>query len=291
MRLGKGLAALTGAAGVWGLSAGAAFAAAVGHPEDWQFGLQAPGTIVDRHIHWFHDKLLFPIITAICLLVAGLLVYIMFRFNAKANPEPSRTTHNTFIEVIWTVAPVLILLIIAIPSFRLLYLQREIPAPDMTIKATGNQWYWSYAYDGGDEISFDSFLKEKDKIDKAKGEKWLLTVDTPVVVPVGKIVRVIVTASDVLHSWTVPSFGTKIDAVPGRLNELWFKADIEGTYYGQCSELCGKDHAFMPIEVKVVSQDDYDKWHKDAKSAGLDIANERLYARLQSANKVADIKH
>jgi cytochrome c oxidase subunit 2 len=264
-----------------------AFAGGLGNALPWQMGLQDAATPVMESIHSFHTLLL-VIITAVALFVLGLLVVVMIRFNAKSNPVPSRTTHNTLVEVVWTVVPILILIVIAIPSFRLLYLQRDIPPADMTIKAIGNQWYWSYEYPDNGGVSFDSIMKTDDEL--TDGDTRLLSVDNPTVVPVGKVVRVIVTASDVLHAWAVPSFGVKVDAVPGRLNELWFKAETEGVFYGQCSELCGKDHAAMPIEVHVVSEADFSAWAAKAKAAGIEDAN-RMLAGIEAARgKLAAVK-
>jgi cytochrome c oxidase subunit 2 len=193
-----------------------------------------------------------------------LLIYILFRFNAKRNPVPSRTTHNTLIEVIWTVLPILILAIIAVPSFRILYTQQTIPQnADMTIKATGHQWYWGYEYPDHSDIAFDSLPLEGDEL--TDGKIRLLSVDNPLVVPAGKIVRLQVTGADVIHNWAMPSFGIKTDAVPGRLNETWFMVEEPGVYYGQCSELCGIRHAFMPIEVHVLAEEDFDIWLQKAK--------------------------
>jgi len=268
------------------VAAQSAFAESLGEAVPWQMGLQNAATPMMESIRSFHNLLL-VIITAVALFVLGLLVVVMVRFNAKSNPVPSRTTHNTMVEVVWTVVPILILIVIAIPSFRLLYLERDIPPADMTIKAIGNQWYWSYEYPDNGGISFDSFMKTKDQINKDKGDEYLLTVDTPVVAPVGKIVRVIVTSNDVIHAWTVPSFGVKIDAIPGRLNEVWFKAEKEGVFYGQCSELCGKDHSAMPIEVRVVSDADFEAWAAKAKSAGVDKANKMLAQMQSSRGKLA----
>ncbi|HVZ54674.1 MAG TPA: cytochrome c oxidase subunit II [Pseudolabrys sp.] len=249
--------------GVTVLGGGAALAAApvTGQPHPWQLGLQAGATPVMDDIIWFHDFLLW-VIAAITLFVLALLVYIVFRFNARANPVPSRTTHNTTIEVVWTVVPVLILVTIAVPSFRLLFLQLNTPPADVTVKATGKQWFWSYSYPDA-KFEFDSLMVQT--ADLKPGQPRLLTVDNEMVVPVNKVVRVLTTGADVIHSWAVPSFGVKIDAVPGRLNETWFKAEREGTYYGQCSELCGRDHAFMPIVVHVVSEKDYLAWVDQAK--------------------------
>src|SRR5258708_33558201 len=201
----------------------------------------------------FHHWLL-VILTLIPLFLLQLLVIVVVKFNAKANPTPSRTTHNTLLEVAWTLVPVIILVAIAVPSFKLLFLQTTIPSADLTIKATGKQWYWSYAYPDAN-FEFDSLML-KDNERKADQPR-LLAVDNELVVPVNKVVRVQVIGADVIHAFAVPSFGIKIDAVPGRLNETWFKATREGVYYGQCSELCGKDHSFMPISVRVVNEQAY----------------------------------
>lgn len=236
---------------------GGAAMAGMGQPTNWEFGLQGAATAVAQNIHWFHSFLLY-IITAIVLFVLALLIIVMVKFNAKANPTPSKTTHNTLIEVVWTVVPVLILVAIAVPSFRLLFQQLNVPKSDLTIKAVGKQWYWTYSYPDNGGFEFDSLLA-RDK------QPRLLAVDNELVVPVNKVVRVQTTASDVIHSFAVPSFGIKIDAIPGRLNETWFKADRVGMYYGQCSELCGKDHAFMPIAVRVVSEQEFAAWIEEAK--------------------------
>jgi len=247
--------------------------AGTGMPTDWQMNLQGAVTPVAEYIHWFHDWLN-VIIAIVTLFVLALLIYVVFRFNEKANPVPSKTTHNALLEVCWTVIPVLILVVIAIPSFRLLKLQLEVPQADMTLKVTGNQWRWTYEYpkeSGG--FTFDSLMLSEEERAKAIASKKiaeaeaprLLAVDNEAVVPVGKIVRVQVTASDVIHKFTVPSFGIKIDAIPGRLNETWFKAEREGIYYGQCSFICGQNHAFMPIAVRVVSQERYAAWLAEAK--------------------------
>ena len=242
-----------------------AMAAEAGHPVPGQIGFQVGVTPIATEIHHFHDYIILPIIIAICIFVAALLLICVFRFNERANPTPSKTTHHTGLEVAWTILPVLLLVIIAIPSFRLLTRQLVIPKADLTIKATGKQWYWSYDYpkdqDGG--FGFDSVLKAD--ADLKPEDIHLLSVDNEVVVPVDKVVRVQVTGADVIHSWVVQSLGSRIDAVPGRLNETWFKAEREGVYYGQCSKLCGKDHAYMPIAVRVVSQPAYQAWLDDAK--------------------------
>ena len=275
-RMGAAVAGLTGLFGM-----GAAANAAQSHAEPWQKGLMEPVTPVAEWINWFHNGLLMPIITIITLFVLALMIYVMVKFNAKANPVPSKTTHNTTVEVLWTVIPIIILVIIAIPSFRLLYLQRNIPAADLTIKVIGNpSWNWTYEYpdlgtneDGSAKVSFTAYLKDEARdLEKARATNtpYLLATDVPVVVPVDKTVKLIVTSDPegIIHAWTIPGFGMKIDAIPGRLNEDWFRATKEGVFYGQCSELCGKDHAFMPIEVHVVSQDKYDAWSKTLLETG-----------------------
>jgi cytochrome c oxidase subunit 2 len=243
------------------LFSGATAHAGLGQPSPWEFGFQQSASPVMDDIIWLHDFLLW-IITAIVLFVLALLVYVMVRFNARANPVPSRTTHNTALEVLWTIIPVLILTAIAVPSFRLIFYQLDVPKPDMTVKATGKQWFWSYSYPD-QKFEFDSLMLQ-DK-DRKADQPRLLAVDNEMVVPVNKVVKVLVTGSDVIHSFSVPSFGVKIDAIPGRLNETWFKAEREGTYYGQCSQLCGRDHAFMPIAVHVVSEQAYNAWLDQAK--------------------------
>jgi len=244
-------------AGVALLAGGAAFAEEVGQPGAWEFNLQASATPVMEEIAWFHNWLLI-IITVITLFVLALLVTVVVKFNHRSNPVPSRTTHNTLIEVAWTLIPVLILVGIAVPSFRLLFEELDIPKADITIKATGKQWYWSYAYPDNGKFEFDSLLAQ----DK---QPRMLGVDNELVVPVNKVVRVQVTGADVIHSFAVPAFGIKIDAIPGRLNETWFKATKTGMFYGQCSELCGKDHAFMPIAVRVVNDQEFATWIEEAK--------------------------
>jgi cytochrome c oxidase subunit 2 len=236
--------------------------AETGVARDWQLGFQEAATPTMVWIEEFHTLILW-IISAIVLFVLALLIIVMVRFNAKSNPVPSKTTHNTFVEVAWTLIPILILLVIAVPSFRLLYFDRTIPDADLTIKAIGNQWYWSYEYPDADGMTFDSLMVED--ADLKEGQPRLLAVDNDVVVPVGKTVRVIVTATDVIHNWAIPAFGMKMDAIPGRLNEAWFRADKTGIFYGQCSELCGQRHAFMPIAVRVVSEADYAEWLEKAK--------------------------
>jgi cytochrome c oxidase subunit 2 len=240
---------------------GVAFANDYGQPVPWQMGFQKSAAPTMDDITWFHDILLW-IITIITLFVLALLLIVIVKFNAKANPTPSKTTHNTLIEVAWTVIPVVILVAIALPSFRILFFQLNTPPADVTIKATGKQWYWSYSYPDS-KFEFDSIML-KDNERKAEQPR-LLSVDNEMVVPVNKVIRVQVIGADVIHAFAVPSFGVKIDAIPGRLNETWFKATREGVYYGQCSELCGKDHAFMPISVRVVNEQAYTAWIEDAK--------------------------
>src|SRR3954465_12476321 len=243
---------------------GVAFAAEYGQPSPWQFGLQRSAAPTMDDIIWFHNLVLY-IIVAITLFVLALLVVVIVKFNAGANPTPSKTTHNTLLEVAWTVIPVVILVVIAIPSFRILFVQMNTPPSDLTIKATGKQWYWSYSYPDS-KFEFDSImLQEAERLKMQPPPPRLLGVDNAMVVPVNKVIRVQVIGAEVIHAFAVPSFGIKIDAVPGRLNETWFKATREGIYYGQCSELCGKDHAFMPISVRVVSDQAYAAWLEEAK--------------------------
>lgn len=239
-------------------------------PVDWQTGFQPAVTPVMEDIEEFHKELL-VIITLVTLLVLALLVWVIVRYNHRRNPVPSKTAHNTLLEVAWTLVPVIILVVIAIPSFRLLYFEATIPTPDVTIKAIGKQWFWSYEYPAS-KIAFDS-LGLSDADAAKKEEPRLLGVDNAIWVPVNKVVEVETTGADVIHSWAVPQFGVKMDAVPGRINHTWFKATKIGTYYGECSELCGARHAFMPIEVHVVSEADYAAWLAQAKtkfSASLD---------------------
>ena len=237
--------------------------AAAAQPEPWQMNLQDPATPLMEQIVNFHDLLLI-VITLISLFVLALLVYVIMKFNEKANPNPSRTTHNTTIEVLWTVIPVVILVVIAVPSFKLLYKSDVIPKVDMTIKATGHQWYWNYEYVDHGNFSFDANMIADE--DLKEGQLRLLETDNRVVIPSNSVVRIQVTAADVLHAWTIPAFGQKIDAVPGRLNEIWIgPVKNEGVYYGQCSELCGIRHGFMPIAVEVVTKEKFDAWIEKAK--------------------------
>jgi cytochrome c oxidase subunit 2 len=267
--------------------AGAAVAA---QPMPWQLGFQPAATEVMEDITWFTDFTL-VIVTIITLFVLALLVWCIMRFNSKANPTPSRTSHNTMIEVVWTLVPILVLVMISIPSFRLLYKQVEIPEYDMTIKVTGYQWYWGYEYtdESLSGISFESIMlrEESERAERAAEygrpiEEYprLLAVDNEVIVPVGKTVRLQITAADVMHSFAMPAFGVKMDAVPGRLNETWFNAKQTGIFYGQCSELCGKDHAFMPIAIRVVEEEQFQAWAEAAKDS-VEDATRQLMATIE----------
>jgi len=233
------------------------------HPEPWEMGFQPPATPVMEQIENFHDILL-VIITVITVFVLGLLLYVMWRFHEKRNPTPSKTTHNTTVEVVWTVVPVLILVFIAFKSFPLLYFTDVTPEPDMTIKAVGHQWFWSYEYPDNGNFTFDAYMIPDNEI--KPGQYRLLEADNHVVVPIDTTIKVLIAAEDVIHAWAMPAFGVKEDAVPGRLNESWFKATKEGVYYGQCSELCGNGHAYMPIVVEVVSKDKFQEWVKEAQT-------------------------
>jgi cytochrome c oxidase subunit II len=239
------------------LSGASAALAGLGQPSPWEIGLQDSATPIMSDITWFHNVLLW-IIAGISVFVLALLLIIVVRFNARANPTPTRTTHNTVLEVLWTIVPVIVLACIAVPSFRLLFIQLDVPKPDLTIKATGKQWFWTYDYPDNNNLEINSVMvAEKDL---QPGQPRLLTVDNEMVVPLNKVVHIIITGADVIHSFNVPSFGIRIDAVPGRINDTWFKATTEGMFYGQCSELCGKDHSFMPIAVKVVSDAEFAAW-------------------------------
>ena len=248
-------------------------------PKDWQLGFQNPASDGMRDIVNFHNNLLLPIIIAISVFVLFLMLYACVKFRASANPNPSKRTHNVTVEILWTLIPCLILIVMAVPSFKILYKQDTIPKADLTIKAVGYQWYWGYEYPD-ENIIFESYMIEEK--DLRADQPRLLAVDNEVVVPVDKVVKVLITANDVLHAWALPSFGVKRDAVPGRINETWFKADRKGTFYGQCSELCGIKHAFMPITVNVVSQEDYDKWLKEAKK--------KFAKKIDSENKFKVVK-
>jgi len=258
--------------------------ASANQPKDWQLGFQKAASKGMEDIVWFHDYMLLPIITAITAFVLFLLLYTCVRYRASRNKIASTTSHNTLIEVLWTLIPCLILIVMAVPSFKVLYSQDTIPKADVTIKAIGYQWYWGYEYPD-ENIIFDSYMV--DEKDLKENQPRLLTVDNEIYVPVDKVIKVMITANDVLHAWALPSFGVKRDAIPGRINETWFKADKTGTYYGQCSELCGIKHAFMPITVNVVSQDDYNLWLKEAKQK---FAKEDLKNNIKVAKKLMEIK-
>jgi cytochrome c oxidase subunit 2 len=244
------------------LAVGTASGADAAGPRPWEMGLQGPASPTMEHINDFHNLLL-VIITLITLFVLFLLLYVMFRFSEKRNPTPSKTTHHTVLEVLWTTVPVIILVIIAIPSFKLLYFADHTEDPDMTIKAIGHQWYWSYDYPDNGNFTFDATMVPKE--DLKPGQLRLLTADNPVVVPVNTKIRLLITATDVIHSFALPAMGIKLDAVPGRVNETWLEVEREGTYYGQCSEICGAGHSFMPIMLEAVSKEDFNQWVEKAK--------------------------
>ncbi|MBT3238496.1 MAG: cytochrome c oxidase subunit II [Rhodospirillaceae bacterium] len=237
---------------------GAAFA---DQPKPWQIGFQDAASPVMEKITEFHDLLLI-IITGIVLFVLALMIYVIVKFNEKANPVPSTTSHNTMLEVIWTAVPILILVLIASPSIKLLYFMDKNPNAEMTLKVTGHQWYWSYQYPDNGDFEFDSYIVDDD--DLKEGQPRLLAVDNEVVLPVDTDIRILLASDDVIHNWAMPSFGIKIDTVPGRTNETWVRIDKEGTYYGQCSELCGVNHGFMPIAVKAVSKEAFKAWTVEA---------------------------
>jgi len=305
--------------GIWALGSIAALAAlgmataawaGIGQPSPGQLGMQGAVTEVAEGIHAFHD-LVNTLIIAIAVFVGILLLYVIFRFNEKSNPTPSRTTHHTMLELVWTVIPILILVVIAVPSFKLLYLQYSYPKPDLTIKAIGNAWFWEHEYPDYDGLTVTSnILRDEDLLRAERGDDefnkrygdltgvertrrlyndaaplWAksgqprqLAVDNEIAVPVNKTVHVLVTANDVIHSWTIPSFGSKVDAVPGRVTATWFKVTRPGVYYGQCSELCGKDHASMPIAIRVVSEEAFNQWIEAAKARDWDRARGILRA-------------
>lgn len=266
----------------------AATAAKAAGPVEWGTYLQSAESEVAKDIHAF-GGFTFWIIGIITLFVLALLVIVIVRFNVKANPTPSRTSHNTLIEVAWTVVPILILLAIAVPSFRLLYKEQTIPEAALTVKAIGVKWNWNYEYPDNDGISFSSFMLQDDQIQDPATQKRLLSVDYPMVVPVGQVVRVQVTADDVIHSFAMQPFGVKIDAIPGRLNETWFRADEPGIYFGQCSELCGQNHAFMPIEIRAVTPEQFAQWTEAAKS-DIDAAKALLAGfAIENAKKTTDV--
>lgn len=293
-RMAKGLAAVFALACFVMIAGVGAVDAA--QPLDWQLNLQESASPVMTKIHEFHTFIL-VIIVAIVLLVLALLIYCMARYNAGTNPNPSRTSHNTTIEVVWTVVPILILVIIAIPSFRLLFFEQTIPEADLTVKAVGVSWYWDYEYPDNGDFRFSSFMLETPE---ARSEKAtvsggvvedyprLLAVDNEMVVPVNKNIRLIVTSDDVLHAFALPAFGVKKDAVPGRLNETWFRAERTGIYYGQCSELCGVNHAYMPIAIRVVTDEQFDAW-VTAAADDVEEANRLLAGMLKSERQLASV--
>ena len=239
-------------------------------PKNWQLGFQDSASQGMTEIVSFHNNILLPVIIAISVFVLFLMIYVCIRFRASKNPNPSKTTHNVAVEVLWTLIPCLILIVMAVPSFKILYKQDTIPKADVIVKAVGYQWYWGYEYPD-ENIIFESYMIKENEL--KENQPRLLTVDNEVVVPVNKVVKVLITANDVLHAWALPSFGVKRDAVPGRINETWFKAEKVGTYYGQCSELCGIQHAFMPITVRVVTDEEYAIWLAEAK---MKFANEPI---------------
>jgi cytochrome c oxidase subunit 2 len=253
-------------------------------PKDWQLGFQKAASQGMEDIVWFHDYMLLPIITAITVFVLFLLLYTCVRYRASRNKVASTTSHNTLVEVLWTLIPCLILIVMAVPSFKVLYSQDTIPKADVTIKAVGYQWYWGYEYPD-ENIIFDSYMVEEK--DLKENQPRLLTVDNEIFVPVNKVIKVMITANDVLHAWALPSFGVKRDAIPGRINETWFKAERTGTFYGQCSELCGIKHAFMPITVNVVSENEYNQWLEEAK---VKFAKEDLNTNIKVAKQIKEIK-
>ncbi len=258
----------------------------VGQAVPWGLNLREPFSPFMAESVAFHNELLW-LVSIISLFVLALMVIIVLKYNAKSNPKPSKTTHNTFLEISWTVVPVLILVLMAIPSFKLLYKGDVIPEAHMTIKAIGHQWYWSYEYPDHGNFTYDAWLvqDEEDLEDQSRLFTRLLTTDTRVVVPVGKIIRVQVTSSDVIHAWAVPSLGVKKDSVPGRLNETWFIADREGIFYGQCSELCGLNHGFMPIEVHAVSEEKFLEWIEEAKEKFAKVGEEKNLQLAREINK------
>ena len=249
-KLGASVAGLAGALG-------AAGAAVAQQPTDWEVDFQtALSPSMERIVDF--NLMVTIIIVIITAFVFALMAWIVIRYNKKRNPVPSKTTHNTMLEVIWTVVPVIILLVIAVPSFRLLYFTDKVAEADMTLKAIGHQWYWSYEYPDHGDFTFDAIMLEEDELEE--GQPRLLATDEAVVLPVGAKIRLLTTADDVIHSWAIPAFGVKMDSVPGRVNETWFQINREGTYYGQCSELCGTLHGFMPIMIEAVSQEEFDAW-------------------------------
>jgi cytochrome c oxidase subunit II len=241
----------------------AAHAWAANGPQPWEIGLRPPATPVMDSLEWFHNVIILPIIFVIATIVLGLLLYVIVRYSARRNPVPSRTSHNPVIEMTWTIVPVLILVFIAVPSFKLMYYMDKAKDPQMTIKVTGHQWYWTYEYPDQGKLSFDSNMVKDASL--KPGQVPLLTADNPLVVPVHTVIQVLVTSTDVIHSWFVPEFGVQEYGVPGRVNESWFNIERPGIYYGQCNQLCGINHAYMPIEIHAVSKQDFQNWLQTAK--------------------------
>ena len=262
-----------------GSFAGTAFAQ---YPEPWQLGMQTPASPVKDAIHHFHNELL-VIITVITLFVMFLLIYVMWRFRASAHPVPTRTSHNTVVEIVWTVVPIVVLIAIAIPSFKLLYFEDRAPNPEFTLKVTAHQWYWSYQYPDNGGFEYDSRLIPEEEL--KPGQKRLLEVDNRVVLPVDTDVRVLVAGTDVMHSWLISALGVQIYAVPGRLNETWVRVERPGVYYGQCNQICGINHAYMPIAIEAVSKADFLRWTEDAKKKF--AANPAAGATQVAANQAA----
>jgi cytochrome c oxidase subunit II len=251
------------------LPGGAALAQVVGAPKPWEIGMQAAYGPLKAQEIWLHDIVL-VIITLITLFVAGLLAWVIYRYNAERNPVPTRTAHNTVIEILWTVIPVLILVVIAIPSFRLVYYLDRTPDPELTIKVTAHQWYWEYTYPDKNNIDFSSYIIPDDQL--KPGQLRLLTVDNDLVVPVGKNIRVLATSGDVIHSFFIPALGVQRYAIPGRTIETWFRADKPGVFYGECNQICGTNHSRMPIVVRAVSPEDFATWLDQAKTKFSDAA-------------------
>ncbi len=257
MRTWAAAAAAGATSAFWGVQAFAE--QLMGQPTPGGIGLQPAASPLKHAAHDFHDLILLPIITLICVFVLGLLIWCVVRYNKRSNPIPAKWSHNTVVEVVWTVVPVLILMAISVVSFKLLFAYHDMPKPDLTVKATGYQWYWGYELPDQKVGEFVSNMLPEDEA-KARNVPYRLAATEPLVVPVNKTVRVLVTGADVIHAFALPAFGLKIDAIPGRINETWFRAERTGTFYGQCSELCGVDHAFMPLEIKVVTQPEFEAW-------------------------------
>lgn len=260
-------------------------------PEQWGLDLQEAASPVAERIQSFHNMLLW-VIFAIAGFVLLLLIIVVFKFNAKANPVPSKTTHHVGLEVVWTILPVIILMLIAVPSFKLLYYVDRVAEPEMTLKVTGYQWYWGYEYPDSEGLSFTSYMVEDEDIDEAKGQVRLLSTDNPVVLPIDTDIQVLVTAGDVLHSWAMPAFGVKTDSVPGKLNETWMNITKPGIYYGQCSEICGVKHAYMPIEIHALPKTDYETWIARAKvefAENGSVDTGTLLAELKAEKAIIDV--